>query len=90
MKDLSFHGAAVGPDERGDEPRGGIVPIARTFVATGPSQMHVHAIIALALWTGKPVSLRGGSGSRTSTPKRIGSAAVPKLSKAAHALDMSC
>jgi hypothetical protein len=56
MKDLSFHGAAVGPDERGDEHHGGVVPIARTFVATGTSQMNVHAIIALALRTGKPVS----------------------------------
>jgi hypothetical protein len=56
MKDLSFHGAAVGPDERGDGHHGGVAPIARTIVATGTSQINVHAIIALALRTDKPVS----------------------------------
>jgi hypothetical protein len=31
MEGLSFHGMALGPDERGDEDRAGIVPIARAI-----------------------------------------------------------
>jgi hypothetical protein len=53
MKDLSFHGAAVAPGERGDGHCGGVVSIAQTIVTTGMSQMDVLAIIDLALRTGK-------------------------------------
>jgi hypothetical protein len=56
MKDLSFHGAAVGPGERGDGHCGGVVSIAQTIVAMGMSQMDVQAIITLALRTDKPVA----------------------------------
>jgi hypothetical protein len=47
MEGLSFHAMAVGPDECGDEDRGGIVPMARAIVAIWTSQMGTSPIIAI-------------------------------------------